>query len=249
MSSKLCKLTLALAMAGIFLGLSPAGAVPSGVGVAAASPVAVVPTADEDFHYHWELRNLVGAVLGLFFPRAGNGELAFKLQKDGHLHGELLITSPLSREGEFWRYGSEIDPRTLQPIRVWSSYYWRGKGKSKSDEVDQKGVLDISCAIYSIRHEPPHKPTDMEIWSDGKVYPVTVLPLGDEVRTVSQQQVTARHFAIRGRDLPERRHWTAKVDFWLAKDSAATPVEIQISRNLADVRLELLPPAAAALTR
>lgn len=244
MRSKLCKLTLALVVAGLLLGLSPV--VPSVVG---SNPIAGGATADEDFHYHWELRNLVGAVLGLFFPREGNGELAFKLQKDGHLHGELLITSPLSREGEFWRYGSEIDTRTLQPIRVWSSYYWRGKGKSKSDEVDQKGVLDISCAIYSIRHEPPHKATDMEIWSDGKVYPVTVLPLGDEARTVSGQQVTARHFAIRGRDLPDRRHWTAKVDFWLAKDSAATPVEIQISRNLADVRLELLPPAAAALNR
>jgi hypothetical protein len=205
--------------------------------------------ADEDFHYHWQLGNLVGTVLGLFFPRQGDGELAFKMQKDGHLHGELVITSPDSREGEFWRYGSEIDTHTLQPIRVWSSYYWRGRAKSKSDEVDQKGVLDISCAIYSIRHAPPQRPTDMEIWSDGKIYPVTVLPFGDESRLVAKQKIDTRHFAIRGRDLPERRHWTAKVDFWLAKDAASTPVEIQISRNLADVRLELLPPTAAGLSR
>lgn len=237
MRRRRCKLALALAVAAALAGWKPAGAGES----------TLMPAADEDFHYHWELRNLVGAVLGLFFPREGNGELAFKLQNDGHLKGELLITSPLSRSNEFWKYGSEIDPRTLQPIKVWSSYFWRGKGKSHLDEVDQKGVLDISCAIYSIRHEPPHKPTNMEIWSDGKIYPVTVLPLGDEVRTVSQQQIPARHFAIRGRDIPDRRHWTAKVDFWLAKDSVATPVEIQISRNLADVRLELLAPKAAGV--
>ncbi len=230
MRSPLRHLASALGLAALLLVLVPAGR-------------ASAQSTDEDFHYHWQLRNVVGVILGFFFPRQGNGELAFKLQKDGHLRGELMITSPESREGEYWRYGSEIDPRTLQPIRVWSSYQWRGKSKSKTDEVDQKGVLDISCAIYSIRHAPPHQATDMEIWSDGKIYPVTVFPMGDEVRQVSDRNVETRHFAIRGRDLPDRRHWTAKVDFWLSKDAIATPVEIQISRNLADVKLELLPNA------
>ena len=36
-----------------------------------------------------------------------------------------------------------------------------------------------------------------------------------------------------------------RLEFWLAKDQAATPVEIQISRRLADVRLELRPTATA----
>src|ERR1700724_1018697 len=89
--------------------------------------------ADEDFHYHWKLGNLLGTVLGLFLPREGDGDLAFKLQKDGHLRGELMITLPESHGGEYWRYGSEIDPRTLQPIRVWSSYQWRGRSKSEND--------------------------------------------------------------------------------------------------------------------
>jgi hypothetical protein len=224
------KLLSTLLLCGLLVALAPG-----------RSGAVLVPAADEDFHYHWRLHNVVGVVLGLFFPREGDGELAFKLQKDGHLKGELLITSPGTKAGEYWRYGSEIDPRTLQPIRVWSSYQWRGKSKTRSDAVDQTGVLDISCAIYSIRHEPPKQATDMEIWSDGKVYPVTVFPMGEEVRQVSEHPVGTRHFAIRGRDLPERRKWTAKVDFWLSKDAAATPVEIQISRNLADVSLELLP--------
>jgi hypothetical protein len=204
----------------------------------------VAQVSNEDFHYRWHLGNVVGTVLGFFLPRQGDGELAFKMQKDGHLRGELLITSPDSRQGEFWRYGSEIDPHTLQPIRAWSSFLWRGRSKSTSDEIEQKGVFDISCAIYNIRHEQFQKPRDMEIWSDGKIYPVTVLPMGDEVRTISNQRVETRHYAIRGRDLPDRRRWTAKVDFWLAKDAAATPVEIQISRRLADVRLELSPIAS-----
>jgi hypothetical protein len=235
MSARSRKLLAVLGLAGLLLAGAPA---------VTAQGAAGAQSQDEDFHYHWQLRNLVGTLLAIFLPHQGDGELAFKLQKDGHLRGELMITSPDSKEGEFWRYGSEIDPRTLQPIRVWSSYQWRGKSKSHSDEVDQKGVLDISCAIYSIRHEPPRKPTDMEIWSDGKVYPVKVLPMGEETVTVSNHDVATRHFAIRGRDLPDRRHWTAKVDFWLSKDGSATPVEIQISRSLADLRLELLPAAS-----
>jgi hypothetical protein len=226
------KLVAAAALAGALLLLLP------GPGVSA-------PGVDEDFHYHWRLGNLVGTVLGLFLPRQGDGELEFKMQKDGHLRGELLITSPESREGEFWRYGSEIDPRTLQPIRVWSSFSWHGRSKTTSDEIEQKGVLDISCAIYTLRHEMFDRPRDMEIWSDGKIYPITVIPMGDEVRSIGKRNVETRHFAIRGRDLPERRKWTAKVDFWLAKDASSTPVEIQISRRLADVRLELRPASSA----
>jgi hypothetical protein len=232
MKPELRKPTVAAGVACVLLLLMP------------VSPAAA-QNGDEDFHYHWRLGNVVGTVLGLFFPHQGEGELAFKMQKDGHLRGELLITSPDSQQGEYWRYGSEIDPHTLQPIRAWSSFFWRGRSKSTSDEIEQKGVFDISCAIYSIRHEPFQKPRDMEIWSDGKIYPVTVVPKGDEVRIIADRKVETRHYAIRGRDLPDRRKWTAKVDFWLAKDSAATPVEIQISRRLADVRLELKPPATA----
>ena len=233
MNPELRKLIAALGLACVLLLLLP--------GTRAGAQVG----EDEDFHYHWRLGNVVGTILGLFFPQQGDGELAFKLQKDGHLRGELLITSPESKQGEYWRYGSEIDPHTLQPIRAWSSFFWRGRSKSTSDEIEQKGVYDISCAIYTIRHEPFRKPRDMEIWSDGKIYPVTVLPMGDEVRTISNRKIETRHYAIRGRDLPERRKWTAKVDFWLAKDQAATPVEIQISRRLADVTLELRPTATA----
>jgi hypothetical protein len=80
----------------------------------------------------------------------------------------------------------------------------------------------------------------MEIWSDGKVYPVVVIPLGVETRKLrGGKKVDVRHYSIRGIDVPGRRKWKGKLDLWLARDEAATPVEIVISRNLADVHMEL----------
>ncbi|MDP9122185.1 MAG: DUF3108 domain-containing protein [Acidobacteriota bacterium] len=203
-------------------------------------------TTNEQFHYHWQLRNILGTLVGLFFPRQGEGELTFKTEQNGHLWSELLITSPDSREGEYWRYGSEIDIRTLQPVRAWSSYFWRGRARAKNDPIEEKGVMDIVSGIYSIRHKPPDRPTSMEIWSDGKVYPVEVFPRGPEVRLLGDRRVDTRHFAIRGRDVPGARQWKGKLDIWLADDAAATPVEINISRDLADVHLQMLPAAAPA---
>jgi hypothetical protein len=206
---------------------------------------AASPT-DEDFHYRWSLRNFVGVIAGLFLPRQGDGQLTSKTQPNGHLKSELTITSS-GHEGEYWRYGAEIDPEHLQPIRAWSSYAWRGKSKSKNSDIDQRGVLDIVSGIYSIRRDPPAKSRRMSIWSDGDLYDVVVIPRGLERRSlVDGSSVETRHYAIRGVDLPGKDEWKGKIDLWLALDDASTPVVIQISRALADVRLELksLPKAA-----
>ncbi|HEY4563227.1 MAG TPA: DUF3108 domain-containing protein, partial [Thermoanaerobaculia bacterium] len=133
-----------------------------------------------------------------------------------------------------------------QPIRAWSSYSWRGETKSKSSPIEQTGVLDIASGIYAIRQNPPDKPRRMEIWSDGKIYPVLVIPLGVEGRRMQDgRKMDLRHFSIRGIDVPDREKWKGKLDLWLARDDAATPVEILLSRNLADVHLELKPLQSA----
>jgi hypothetical protein len=200
---------------------------------------AATPVLNEHFQYSWQLKNFVGAVAGLFLPKQGEGSLTFKTT-NGNLRSELMITSPTSRNGEYFRYGSEIDKLTLEPIRAWSSYSWRGESKSKSAEIEEKGVLDVAAGIFAIRRDPPEKSRRMEIWSDGKIYPVVVIPLGDEKRKLSGgTTIETRHYSIRGVNLPDRRKWKGKMDIWLAKDAAATPVEIVISRNLADVRLAL----------
>ncbi len=195
---------------------------------------------NEEFQYRWQLGNFLGSIAGLFLPNHGDGSLTFKPVGDGHLRSELTITSNAARQGEYFRYGSEIDTRTLRPIKAWSSYSWRGETKSKEEPIEQAGVLDIASGIYSIRQDPPTQSRRMEIWSDGKVYPVVVVPLGlDRRRSASGKLAPLRHFSIRGVDLPDRDRWKGKLDLWLSRDEAATPVEILLSRNLADVHLEL----------
>lgn len=197
------------------------------------------PAGDEAFHYRWSLRNFVGVIAGLFLPRQGDGELTSKLLPNGHLTSELTITSG-GHEGEYWRYGAEIDAEHLQPIRAWSSYVWRGRTKSKSSDITQKGVMDIVSGIYSIRRDPPTKSRRLSIWSDGDIYDVVVIPRGNEQRNLADgTAVLTRHYAIRGLDLPGKDEWKGKIDLWLSLDEAATPIVIQISRSLADVRLDL----------
>lgn len=194
--------------------------------------------ANEEFRYRWQLKNFMGAVAGLFLPRQGEGSLTFH-RNNGHLKSELIITSAQS-EGGYFRYGSEIETSTLQPIRAWSAYSWRGESKMKNEPVDKVGVLDVAAGIYAIRSDPPTKPRRMVIWSDGKTYPVVVIPLGIETRNLPGGKIAARHFSIRGVQVPNERRWKGRLDLWLTPDEAATPVEILISRNLADVRMELL---------
>jgi len=193
---------------------------------------------DEQFQYRWQLKNFVGAMAGLFLPNQGEGSLTFRTT-NGHLRSELMLTSSSSRQGEYFRYGSEIDKSTLQPIRAWSSYSWRGESKAKSEEIEKRGVLDVAAGIFAIRRDPPEKSRRMEIWSDGKIYPVVVIPRGAETRKLANRSIQTRHYQIRGVEIPGRRKWKGKMDLWLATDEAATPVEINISRNLADVRMEL----------
>ncbi|HEY9421893.1 MAG TPA: DUF3108 domain-containing protein [Thermoanaerobaculia bacterium] len=208
--------------------------------MAPATGVSQARPQDEEFQYRWQLRNFMGNLAGLFLPNQGEGLLTFKSDKNGRMRSELTITSNTTKNGEFFRYGSEIDTRTLQPIRAWSAYSWRGETKSKSSAIEQNGVLDIASGIYSIRLDPPTKSRRMEIWSDGKVYPVVVIPLGTETRKLGAgRKIAVNHYSIRGVDTPGRRKWKGKLDLWLARNEAATPVEIVISRNLADVHMEL----------
>jgi hypothetical protein len=197
------------------------------------------PPANEEFRYRWQLRNFMGAVAGLFLPRQGEGSLTFK-RTNGHLKSELTITSPQSKQEGYFRYGSEVDVLTLQPIRAWSAYSWRGESKSKNEAVEEEGVLDVAAGIYAIRNDPPTKSRRMQIWSDGKIYPVVVIPLGIETRQLPHGKVKARHYSIRGVNVLGERKWKGKLDLWLATNEAATPVEILISRNMADVRMELM---------
>jgi hypothetical protein len=213
---------------------------PSPPAAASSNPVAPTPGAEgEEFHYRWRLGSLLGKVAGIFLPSQGDGVLSFT-PTDHRLRSELLITSEQSRAGEYWQYGSEVDADQRHAVRAWSSSAWKGEEKSKSEEIEQRGVLDVVSGIYAIRRDPPENPRTMEIWSDGKIYPVVVVPRGREVREIDGKKIPTRHFQVRGYEAKGGRKWKGKLELWLAEDPAATPVEIRIERSLADLRLELV---------
>jgi hypothetical protein len=190
----------------------------------------------EDLAYRWRLVGLRGAVAGLFFPNSGEGRLSTRLQDDGHLLTELMITSQASRGGEFWRYAAEIDPFAGRTVRAWSSFMFRGERKAKEQVVEEDDVFDLTGGIYLVRRELPSKPLPMRIWADGKVYAVVVEPKGMVQRSVGRGTVLARHFVVSAR-LPGARVWDGRLEMWLALDPAATPIEILVERGWAGVRL------------
>jgi hypothetical protein len=201
------------------------------------------PLVEERFVYRWELKKLAALVGGILLPGHGTGLLTFDPLANGRLVSELHITSEHSAKGEFWRYGAEIDPRAGRTIRAWSSYLWRGEAKSESAEVREDGVIDVASGIYQIRRDLPDKPRRMRIWSDGKIYPVMVVPEGEAVRTLpGGRRVETRHYRIRGLQIPGERHWKGSLNLWLAKDENHTPVEIHFDRTLVGVRLRLDQP-------
>lgn len=195
---------------------------------------------DHEYHYRWSLGGLMGFVGRLFLPGHGEGVMSYHRLEDGRVKTELLITSEAAENGEYWQYGSEIDPDTGDSVEAWSSYRWRGEEKSKHQEVEEEGVKDIVAGILSLRLDPPAGPRRMEVWSDGKTYPVLVIPRKKDTREVGEQEVLARHYEVRGLDVPGRRRWKGSMDVWLAEDEAATPVEIHLERSLAKLRLRLV---------
>jgi hypothetical protein len=206
--------------------------------VFSALPAWAAEATPEELHYRWNLGRLLGRLAGIFLPSEGDGVMTL-VPNNGDVVTELLITSEHSRDGEFWRYGSRIDPASGYAERAWSSYKWRGEAKSKQEDLGDAAVMDIVSGIYAIRRDPPKASRHMEIWSDGKIYPVVVIPKGEVTRTIDGKSVLTRHYSVRGYKTPNSRFWKGSLELWLAKDAAATPVEIHITRDLAALQLRL----------
>jgi hypothetical protein len=211
--------------------------------LAAPSPAA----AGETLRYRWRLDGFVGALASLFVPNDGEGLLTLAEGAGGVVRGELFVTASDSDEGEFFRYGSEWDAASGRTLRAWSDLAWRGEQKSKRAEVDEPGVIDIVSGIHALRRDPPSVPRRLEIWSDGRLYPVLVLPRGSERRKLEAQPVTARRLSVRGLKLTGRKMWKGALDLWIADDPAATPVEILVERKGVRVRLLFVERRTGAL--
>lgn len=193
----------------------------------------------EELAYDWRLGGFVGAMAGLFLPNKGTGVMSVEPAGDDMLKTELLITSPEAKADEYWRYGSRITAQGGYAREAWNSYQWRDKEEHERAEVEEPRVRDIVAGIYQIRRELPEEPQQMRIWSDGKIYPVVVIPKGVDTVKVNGERVRTLRFSVRGYRAPGQRLWKGSLELWLARDSAATPVRMHIERSLANLRLHL----------
>ena len=195
--------------------------------------------ADETLNYAWRIEGFFGALAGLFFPSRGEGSLIETTTADGNLKSALLITSKEDDDASFFLYEAEIDRASGRTISARSSQLWQGKRKDKAGKIAEADTVDIASAIHLLRRTLPEKSQELEIWSDGKLYPVLVKPVGPATRKIGGRPVPTLHYSIRPLVRPERRAWKGELDLWFARDPQATPVEILVARSPARVRLEL----------
>ncbi len=221
-------------LAGILL------AVPGVAAEPVPPPPAVIQAAPEVLRYAWRLEGFGGRMARLFVPGSGNGTLTTGPAPGGKIKSELLITSQDSDAGEFWRYAAEIDPATQATVHAWSSYKFRGKSKSKDVPVATPGAVDVSAAIHLLRTSPPKQPLPLQIWSEGKLYPVQVLPGITERIHRDGRDVLVRRYSIEGVEEPGQRFWKGRMEIALADDPTHIPVEIILRVSLASLRLRLV---------
>ena len=193
--------------------------------------------AEEALRYRWRLDGFLGALASAFVPSGGEGLLTVGPQAGGLIRSELLVTSTESAKGDYFRYGAEWQADSGRTVRAWSDQVWRGEKKSKETEVEEEKVTNIVSAIEMLRRDPPTAPKRLEIWSDGRLYPVLVLPRGTETRKLDGKPVPTTHLEVRGLKLPDRKIWKGELDLWIANDPLATPVEIQVEKKGVRVRL------------
>lgn len=196
--------------------------------------------AQETLRYRWKIEGFFGALAGLFFPSQGDASLVATTLASGNLQSSLLITSDEVKEPSFFRYEAEIDPGNGRTVAARSSQLWQGKRKDKSSPIVDPTTVDVASAIHLLRRTLPTTSQEMEIWSDGKLYPVLVKPGGPETRKVGGKSVPTLHFMIRPLVHPDRRVWKGELDLWFARDPQSTPVEMLVARSPARLRLELV---------
>lgn len=196
--------------------------------------------ADETLQYRWRIEGFFGALAGLFFPSHGDASLSQSTLASGNLQSSLLITSDEVEDASYFSYEAEIEPATGRTVTARSSQLWQGKQKNKASPVLAAGTVDVASAIHLLRRTLPTTSQEMEIWSDGKLYPVLVKPAGPETRKVGGTSVETLHFTIRPLVRPERRVWKGELDLWFARDPQSTPVEMLVARSPARLRLELV---------
>ena len=207
-------------------------------GAASAEPTLRPAAGDEMLVYRWRVEGVKGLLLRLVAPGRGEGSLTTVLNDEGHFETELHISAKKRRQGDFWRYGSSVDPVTRSSLRAWTAQ--KIGDKEKARDADLEGdVIDLASGILLVRREPPERPRRMRIWSNGKLYPVVVEPRGVGRAVFRGRPGTVRRYAISGHRVAGERQWNGGLELVLADDESATPVEMFVTNKGVRARLRL----------
>jgi len=198
--------------------------------------VALTPIAAEEteqaLHYDWTLSGVVGFLARAFLPGHGEGVLRNRLDDEGHLMTELVVTSR-SAADDYWRYGSESDTKADRLLRAWTSYSFRGKQKSKEKQPAELGVVEASSLIYRISEDPPTTDRVIRIWWDGDIHPVRIVPLGVDALSTEDGPVDALLFEVRG-ERHDGKKLPGRVRLWLSL-ADNEPLDFTVSRAFVKV--------------
>jgi hypothetical protein len=208
-------------------------------GVLRAEPTLEPAPSDERLDYVWRVEGIKGFFLRLVAPGRGEGTLTTVLNERGHYETELHITAQSRRRGDFYLYGSSIDPATRRSVRAWTAQQIGDKSKSREADLESEDVIDLASGILLVRREPPREQRRMRIWSNGNMYPVVLEPLDTRRAPFRGRLAEVRGYAIRGDRVPGEREWKGGLELYLADDPSATPVEMFVINKGVRVRLLL----------
>ena len=208
-------------------------------GIAGAEPTLVAGEGDEVLVYRWRIEGIKGLLLRLVAPGRGEGSLTTIVNPDGHYETELHMSAEKRRRGDFWRYGSSVDPRQQRSLRAWSAQKIGDEEKAREADLEDEDVIDLASGILLIRREPPTLRRRMRIWSNGRIYPVVIEPLGEGRAAFRGRPIRVRIYAISGYRVPGEREWRGGLELHLADDDSATPVEMYVLNKGVRARLRL----------
>ena len=189
----------------------------------------------EAFPFRWKLGGFLGALAGLFVPRSGDALLSFTPTGDERIAIEMRITSP-GRDGEYFRYAAEVDVASGSTTAVHSESRFRDKTRNRDQSFSDGDVIDFASVFYRLRWHPPREPAELRIWSDGKIYPVTVGPLGTERLRVGDDEIDVRGYSVRPIVVKGEAKFNEAFSVYFALDERSQPVAIDGKRGWIKVR-------------
>lgn len=230
----------------------------------AAAQIRCSEPSVERVSYDWALAGALSWVAAIAFPTSGTAELETTANRPGTKVESRLMIRDRDRTGYFL-YRTSLEGPRLRTLLSEHGYSWSGRTKIEkaafdydrkllrlSEEDTRDGpsssvrpipggdLRDVLTAIWQLRQQAGtiKGAERVEIFSDGKLYPVHFVAQGAQNLKVGNTM--RRVLAFRIVAAPEQqRKWPGGVNVWLTDDEARTPVKIEIKRSLANLRLTM----------